>query len=624
MNQSSPPTIIHRFLHRRQQNGTAYVARNEQTRPRLRGISATTRRWMMFLFLAMVGLQFQTPFLCQAFCTRPNIHSTSPSQRFSNPETIRGNINLRLLSSHDTSTGNDHQQRLQDRINMTLDELVQVTTDDFHLDRQAILEAVNHQQAADEKASASVLPSEVPMPPNSIPYQWIYSPRTNRPFAIQTNEKILDSSTISWIRQQAHETWNDKTKTGMASRFTYQRKGNYEVHLADLLKHTTGHQQKEAIHQALTQRIYPVIREAFGDSLVDDPSSLAFRVYDAIVIRYNATEVGVHQENSIGAGQPLHRDLGLVSVNIMLNDEEEFDGGGTFFEHQLEDIVEGNGNDIFFAPQPLKPTGGPGHALMHLSSDRHAGASTTRGIRDILICFITASNTKNAGAAMLERAARLKSTARSSCQACEDSSNCVKGLFHSALWRACYQRLAVEAVPHDGEAWNYLGMALWDVHSTLLAMTESAQQTTLLHKHLIEGSIDCLKLASSMTPCDARLYNNLALLLDRVSSSPDLMALLTTEDRDDYHDQILLCYEKAVRLHKASQLGGCDVRLEYDAVILNYGLYLANQDLFEPAAKVLGAMNNSGLITQNDNQKDRHFQVLQDAQRLLHFCQRQL
>jgi hypothetical protein len=50
-------------------------------------------------------------------------------------------------------------------------------------------------------------------------------------------------------------------------------------------------------------------------------------VYEAIVIRYNATANSGAGHS--GAGQPLHRDLGMPSVNIMLNDDADFTGWGT-------------------------------------------------------------------------------------------------------------------------------------------------------------------------------------------------------------------------------------------------------------------------------------------------------
>eukprot|EP00980_Cylindrotheca_fusiformis_P014596 scaffold3955_cov160-Cylindrotheca_fusiformis.AAC.16 len=602
---------------------------------------------------------------CQGFVALSPLHFSS----FSTRSSMGGEADT-ILSDTTVKDPLAHWLLLRDRINQTLNELlldggehmIQQSGNSFDLfDRQTILNEIDqqHQQQAmddndddhdvDASRISTFLPSEssndLMMAGGQDPpayYDWIYSPVSKRPLAIETRgEPILDSTTIAWIRQEALAIWNndnDDTKLDMASRFTYQRKGNYEVHLADLLKRhqtsTDGEVQKEAIHQALMQRVYPLIRKAFGkekDLLVDDPSCLQLQVYDSIVIRYNASEAAPTPEPkimtpsfSMGAGQPLHRDLGLVSVNIMLNKEDEFEGGGE--DATTEPLLE-----------PLKPSGGPGHALLHLSSDRHAGASTQNGVRDILVFFITATrketNSKNDDggrqqqqhqAPTLERAARLKSTARSKCQDCRTS-------FQSALCRAYYQYLAVESVPQDGEAWHYLGMALWDVYSSLLEMESSSTSSqvpvpSMMHQRLVQGSIDCLQLASTLTPCDARLYNNLALTLDKISQNPALAELLhiDSQDGDYFYDQISANYEKAIRLHEASStLGGCDVSLDYDSALLNYGLYLANRDLFSPAVQILGSISCIP-ATQDETQKDRHEVILKDAQRLLHFCQRQL
>jgi len=80
-----------------------------------------------------------------------------------------------------------------------------------------------------------------------------------------------------------------------------------------------------------------------------------------------------------GAGQPLHRDLGIVSVNIILNSAEEFQGGGTMFENQLYSKIT-KGDRII--PSALKPIG-VGHTIAHLSNERHVGVGITYGLRDI-------------------------------------------------------------------------------------------------------------------------------------------------------------------------------------------------------------------------------------------------
>jgi hypothetical protein len=508
---------------------------------------------------------------------------------------------------------------VQNDINKLLSEVSQkISKEDkaATFNREVILSNLYHKQAVDAKLCSSVLATEAfqSSTDKSVNYSWLCSPLTMRPLAIQTTESILDDEIISWIRQRAHEIWVKPTEE-TTSRFTYQRKGNYEVHLTDLLQHTTDQYAKDGIHHALTKRIYPTIRNAFGSSLVDDESSIFLSVYDAIVIRYNATEASVGIDSGGGAGQPLHRDLGLVSVNIMLNDQAEFKGGGTFFEHQLESTLLETADGTTL-PSPLKPLQ-PGHALMHLSSDRHAGASTKSGVRDILVFFITATRTDQT-APMLERSARLKSAARPDCLACEDQNIESDGSFRAAVCRARYHSLSVESVPEDGEAWQYLGMALWDICNTLFP--DINPQNMPMSNRLTEACLACFDQAFKYTPFDARLYNNLALILEEKSSSLDLMKY------GSHHGEIVNCYDTALKLHKTSQAAGCDVGLEYKSVLLNYGLYLANQDDFERADHFLTKLlaDEEHVMTQNKTDEFRQFQIQQNAQSLSDFCKSQM
>lgn len=115
------------------------------------------------------------------------------------------------------------------------------------------------------------------------------------------------------------------------------------------------------VRNLLLQGIYPWIRDAYL-SQVKNGDHLELYAYDSLLIRYNATEANANNnanpENSRGdgAGQPLHRDMGYVSENIMLNSQEEFIGGGTFFEDQLFPLLspDNQHNTIMQTIQPLK------------------------------------------------------------------------------------------------------------------------------------------------------------------------------------------------------------------------------------------------------------------------------
>ena len=465
------------------------------------------------------------------------------------------------------------------------------------LDRSEILRRIDEKHAKDAVACSS-LPAEVdPSTPNDIEYEWIHVQREGKqhPIAIRTigSTPLLDGASIQRIRSAAERQWSDPN-SGIKSRFTYQRRGNYEAHLDDLAKKDSA--IEAIVDDLLRTKVYPLIRDAFGSSelVVDDLTSLRFRVYDSLIIRYNATEanIGMDPDILVGAGQPLHRDLGLVSVNIMLNSEEEFASGGTAFENQFDQM----------GSQPLKPVG-PGHALSHLSSERHAGSSTTEGVRDILVMFITATNidlsVQSPVAPRLERCARLKAKARGESQAFENSAD-------AALCRTVYQRLAVDAYPGDGEAWHYLGMALRDYYS------EKGLEDEQL-------SLDCLLHATTLTPCDGRLHNNLGLSFGSLYMEPGFQT---------FFDQAHNCYKKSTLLHRAAQLAGCDIGQELDAAILNYGLFIANLDRFTEAADILASatsindfwrMKDCASHALTDSEA-AHLQIIQDADGLRKFC----
>lgn len=202
-----------------------------------------------------------------------------------------------------------------------------------------------------------------------VPYEWITCPTSADtsqgaqlpyPLAIRTigTDPILNQTSIRVLRNAIQEWWEpsldsaaiatgtlETAKQRRQSRFTYQRQGNYEAHVFDDFSDPQITIKVHSIvNECLQSRIYPLVRQVFARNDDDDDEIVPFCVYDALFIRYNATEAQLGGPSSsknkngrshqkMGAGQPLHRDLGLVSVNILLNDG--FEGGGTFFERQL-------------------------------------------------------------------------------------------------------------------------------------------------------------------------------------------------------------------------------------------------------------------------------------------------
>ena len=577
-----------------------------------------------------------------------------------NTKILVSNIHDTLDEDTDTDTDGGRSNEAHFHLLEKVDTILNTKMDNLIQKKEETLASIDASHAKDVEFCASLgseasvirdgdgdpaaaVPIQIPIPiPIPIPaYEWVHANDehsdggpSKRPLAIRTidpKQPILDQESISIIREAAQKMWeasraeeqvasqsmsdsksqSTHTRTGTTSRFTYQRKGNYEAHLVDLADKVDG-RIRTIIMDTLGQRIYPLVRDAFRP-LIADLDELDLRIYDSLVIRYNSTEAMMVDPNTniesstksfLGAGQPLHRDLGIVSVNIMLNAAEEFQGGGTMFENQLRSaITEGSGD----APLALKPIGA-GHAIAHLSNERHAGVGTTSGVRDILVLFLTASrksstlNVESTGTIpYMERATRLKTNARPNCIKCET-------LEESILCRMMYRRLALQFVPTDGEAWHYLGMSLRE-H----AKTEKEP----LALEIMQLSISCLEQAVKLTPCDGRLCNNLGLAFETLSeyaTATDKTNICGQEDRATYY------YKRSVQIHALCEKVGCDVSFDFAMVTLNYGLYIANQDKFDDAVKILSRLRRGGKDVKSvDNpEQDR---IINDGLRLLNFCE---
>ena len=533
-----------------------------------------------------------------------------------------------------------------DRLISAVDDLLKRSGSGVLENRGSVLHRVDERAATDAVACSALAAETDPSTASSIDYEWIFAEasgggvghRQRHPIAIRTvgNEAILNSTSIRLIRSAAEERWakaqedeedGARTRGAKTSRFTYQRRGNYEAHLNDLAIDDPALQW--VANDMLSSRVYPLVRDAFDGLLADeDLDSLRFCVYDSLVIRYNASEAcnglttALKDTGDIsrarGAGQPLHRDLGLVSINIMLNSHGEFEGGGTFFESQLlgldslEELKASQGRY-----KPLKP-GRPGHALAHLSSERHAGSSTVRGLRDILVVFVTGTRTREINGdgltPLLERSARLKSLARPQCECLGDDAN-------SALCRAFYHRLAVEFSPQDGEGWHYLGIALKDYHSYGGVMNTSADMVQQL-------GLDCLGRARQLNSCDGRVYNNLGLWLGQMfmKRRAENLGGTSFDGLDDLCLQVSQTYARGSLLHRAAEMSGSDVGHEHDACVLNHGVFLSLLDDFEGAISVLsgltGPLTRSWEVRNDADGCKTHLRILNDAGVLLRFCER--
>lgn len=432
------------------------------------------------------------------------------------------------------------------------------------------------QSLAPEEAQASSSMAVVP----TLAFRDMRTATDQHLLACASLEPLLDAASIDLLRQAAQAKW--RADGGTSSRFTYQRPGNYEAHVSDL-----GPEVRRIVDRMLQEHIYPLVRHRFWNE-----SDATLCVYDALYIRYNATEADLLAPGAMGAGQPLHRDLGLVSINIMLNDEAtDFTGGGTFFENQLRDHHSDGGDDATILA-PLKPLG-VGHALVHYSGERHAGAATTAGVRDILVLFVTAQATPPP---RLLRAALLKQC-RAACECCDDNP------LHSIQCRLLHQSMAVEMDPRNGESLQYLANTLLDYADAVDDATHWDESVPCL-----EEAVRALEEAVTLTPCDARVYNTLGRALDRLSRRAA---------RPTRVPAIREAYQRAVDILERSQNMGCDVS-DLDLVRFNYGLYLSNLDLFAEAAAVLLP---TAAKYQSGETEDR---ILADAHSIFQLCQRRM
>ena len=222
--------------------------------------------------------------------------------------------------------------------------------------------------------------------------------------------------------------------------------------------------------------------------------------------------------------------------------------------------------------------------------------------------FVTATSVNQlASAPKLEQSARLKGTARHKSRSFQDAAD-------AALCRMHYQRLAVESVPHDGEAWHYLSMTLRDFYLA------TGEKDNIHGKVVQKACIECLQLATKITPGDGRLFNNLALSLGQL-----FMEKLQQSNEDGLlYRQVRESYERSALLHKASEIIGIDIGQEYDTCILNHGLFVANLDQFRTAVTILScATDQQRLSSKNgvSNAREAHLRLLKDVNSLKRFCE---
>lgn len=166
----------------------------------------------------------------------------------------------------------------------------------------------------------------------------------------KTNIQVFSKSECDAIIEEAEQI---ASQNG----WTTGRHGNYpttDIPVTDLPN------TMKFFRKALVQRIYPLLRMQFCDFL---PKLDCLRVVDGFVVKYDA-------EGGQAELKP-HRDGSVLSFNIALNSEDEFEGGGTWFA-SLDDTIKIN----------------QGEMVSHASSILHGGHAITKGKRYILVAFV--------------------------------------------------------------------------------------------------------------------------------------------------------------------------------------------------------------------------------------------
>lgn len=131
-------------------------------------------------------------------------------------------------------------------------------------------------------------------------------------------------------------------------------KDRHTNHATTDIEASSVHSIDEWLRGVLSDRLFPTFRRKHGYC------DVAFR--DLFFVLY---------ERDDQSGLDLHRDATPLSLNILLNRPEDFDGGGTFIEADEK---------VYAIDQ--------GDCLVHSGKLAHAGMPVTRGHRFLLVAFV--------------------------------------------------------------------------------------------------------------------------------------------------------------------------------------------------------------------------------------------
>ena len=280
----------------------------------------------------------------------------------------------------------------------------------------------------------------------------------------------------------------------------------------------------------------------------------------------------------------------MFTVNVALSDHGE--GGGTYFENLINNP---------FGISPIRKVKSPGHAIIHRSMERHAGALKTSGIREILVFFITTRQSKiNPRAPGIERSFYLKSFV-------------CKYLERRVLQKPIPQHLvidclfkAVQETPKDGEGYFWLGFQMfqnkygesWDA---------------------VQIGIKCLEMSTALCPCDASFHYYLGIaylkrwnLAERKGMKQNEY-LIEAEEKE----KCISSLERALELESEYCLAGCS-----DSFVDKVMVYFTLGQIYFSMKRHDIALSFLEKVTADTNTKDdiKYEEVYLEARHLMERC----
>jgi hypothetical protein len=160
--------------------------------------------------------------------------------------------------------------------------------------------------------------------PSLVPkFEWIYGrapgdteSHLRRHVAIRTfgDCPLLDADAIRSIRESLFRYREEHHGPG-ASRFTMQYSGNSDYHVVNLCANDP--QFKDLMDRLLTTAVYPLVRASFHEDGIGEIPETPLCVYDAIVVRYDASQAS--KSGRQGASLPLVCMLN-IGVIVCLDD----------------------------------------------------------------------------------------------------------------------------------------------------------------------------------------------------------------------------------------------------------------------------------------------------------------